>query len=763
MKKISGSKIVSKGEKINNNESFLLFTLLGDKYALLNSVVIQILQNITITPITNNVLSFIGSTTFRGEIVPVINLQSFFYGGKSKVTSKTLKVQTNFVVVKHLGKTVIFQVESVVGSSVRPEESLVQDLIQPSNQQENLYFKKAFLNENEQIFVQLNLEEILIRVIYEQEQSYAHFLNKNQALLRSKEVSFLPEESNIELQHKLSSQLIKTADRNIVRKIGSRREVKQSATLITIHDINILIPNDQVIEIFNAVEITAAPNSSKAIVGAINFRGDVLGVLDLAEVLNLGSINRKLNSDSLVTNMEVLILETEQQQIALIVDEIREVDIMNTEDIRFIQVPTDKQDSEYFFTGVKLDQSGQIIPILNVKHLFQAVANPTLLKQNSNQIIFFDNPTDDSLLQIGGSLREGVLFEDEGYIFFLESENVVQVIDQHSFLLKEFDHNAIKGAAIHTNIVPIIDFNIILRGAKENVINSQKTVGILVYDPKSDSEYVFLVDKVLNRVPSDKFEAYQTEMGLSAKALTPIISGFFSYQNTLGLTISPDDLLKVTVNLIKTNLKFKNIKQEFSSTLLPDEIEFLRGIQAKRQELELLLFYHHEGIRLDYFVFKLREYALSIDISYVKRIFASLNWQNVDSKHQPIIGIASINEDLFPVIDLAALILNSENEVNHCNNNYFLLLKYQNHSFFVPVADVEGVITIFKEEIIPCEEVGMFLEGKKACRKSFSTEKEPLIYIIENKLLGNIFNNIDNIDFDIFLKQIRNNTNKKED
>ncbi len=1148
--KISRSKIESKGNKINNNERFLLFTLLGSMYALLNSSVIQILQNITITPIANNVLSFIGSTTFRGEIVPVIDLQSFFYGGQSIATTKTQNEQKNFVVVRQLGKTVFFQVESVLGSSVQPEESLIQDLIQPSNLKENPYFNKAFLTEDEHIFVQLNLEEILKRVVYEQEQSYVHFLNENKALLKTKEISSLPEEFNIELQQKLSSQIIKTADRAIVRAIRSTREVKQSATLVSIHDIHILIPNDQIVEIFNAVDITevpdapravlgvvnfrgeilnvldlaeilihnptgaqknhiplarspeflilekadqrialfvdaiheiieineedqwpailadtevdskyffkgvvldqsghillilnvdqlfhiftnrdplekentqiilfsapnqeptsrrnnssqvslqerdllifsllgnkyalmnsnviqilqdinitsianctpyftdsttfrgeivpvidiqsflygkkhlltpalsnkhkrfialeyegkkaffqvesvlgsinepnesfglnfvhrtdlleknyyskvfldkeeqivvqlelkeifeqithevvelhkeflaenqegltpveltipidefnvnlhqklsrpasiaglnieksivlrkkdkrtgiivsvknldilipnkhvreifnalditTAPNSSKAIVGAINFRGDVLGVLDLAEVLSLSSTDTKLNSNSLITNTEVLILETEQQQIALVVDEIREVDIVNTQDIRFIQVPTNKQNSEYFFTGVKLGQLGQIIPILNVEYLFQAVANPALLEQNNNQIVSFDNPTADSLLQIGGSTREGVLFEDEGYIFFLESENIVQVIDQHSFLLKDFAHDAIKGAAIHTNIVPIIDFNIILGGTEKNVINSQKTVGILVYEPKSNSEYVFLVDKVLNRVPSDKFEAYQTDLRLSAKALSPIISGFFSYQNTLGLTISPVDLLKTTVDIVKRNLKLKNIRKEFSSTLLPDEIEFLEGIRAKRQELELMLFYRHEGIRLDYFVFKLRKYALSIDVSCVKRVFASLNWQNVDSKHHPIIGIASINDDLFPVIDLAALILSSENEVLNRNNNFFILLKYQNHSFLVPVVDVEGVITIFKEETIPCEDVGMFLEGKKACRKLFSNEKEQLIYIIENKLLNKLLNNI---NFDIFLKVIGNNMNEKED
>ncbi len=763
MSKISRSKLEPNENKINNKDMFLLFTLLGDMYALLSSSVIQILQNITITPITNNIPSFIGSTSFRGEIVPIIDLQSFFYGEQSRATAKKLNEQKNYVVVKKLGKTVFFQVESILGSSVQPEESLIQDLIQPSvydHLKENPYFKKAFLTEDEQIFVQLNLEEILKRVIFEQEQSYVHFLNENRAPIEPKEVSSLREEFNIELQNKLSSQMIKTADRDITRTIRSTREVKQSATLVSINDINILIPNKHVYEIFNVLDISTAPNSSKALVGAINFCGDVLGVLDLAEVLNLSSTDTKLDSNSLITNIEVLILETEQEKIALVVDEIREVDSLNTEDIRPIQVPTNKQNSEYFFTGVKLGPSGQIIPILNVEYLIQAATNPAFLERNSNQIILFDNLIDDSKLQIDGSIREGILFEDGGFIFFLESENVVQVIDQHSLLLKEFAHDAIKGAAIHTNIVPIIDFNIILRETERNEVNSQKTVGLLVCDPKSDSEFVFLVDKVLNRVPSDKFEAYQTDLCLSVKALSPIISGFFSFQNTLGLTISPIDLLKATIDIVKRNLKLKNIKQEFSSTLLPDEIDFLEGIRTRRQELELMLFYQHEGVRLDYFVFRLRECALSIDVSYVQRVFASIHWQNVDSKHYPIMGIASINDDFFPVIDLAALILSTEKEVLHYNNNYFLLLKYQNHSFLVPVVDVEGVITIFKEETIPCEDVGMFLEGKKACKKSFSNENELLIYIIENKLLSNIFNNI---DFDIFLKLIKDNMNEKED
>ena len=749
------SKKFNSNQVSNQERDLLIFSLKGNKYALLNSSVIQILQDITITPIANSTPYFIGSTSFRGEIVPVFDIQSFLYGKNPLLSSTLLNKQQRFIALEYELKKAFFQVEGVWGAINQPEQTFDINFHQVNSYERN-YYSNAFLDEEEQIVVQLDLRAILEQITYEKVEQQQEFLAENQETLIPVEMNIDKAEFNIDLNQKLSRSTPIT-DLSFERsRVGGKKDTP-TGTLVSINNFSILIPNDHILEIFNVIDITKAPNTSKATAGAINYRGNVLGVLDLAEILGF---TKNMKQKSWSTNIEVLILEVGLQQVALFVDEIREMETVNTEDIRPIRIPANKQNSEYIYEGAKLNQSGQIILILNVEYLFQVLANPSLLEQDCNQVVFFNNPTDDLIQQIEESSWEEVLFEDNGYLFSLDSRSVGQVIDQHSLLLKEYTHDAIKGAAIHTNIVPIIDFNVIMRGTELKIINSENKVGILVNDPESDLEFVFLVDKVLNRVSSDKFDTYQTDLRISAKALSPIISGFFSYQSTLGLTISPADLLKETHNVVKKNLNIKDVRQEFSSTLQPDEIDLLEGIQAKRKELELMLFYSHEGLRLDYFVFKLREHTLSIDVSFVKRVFDSVHYKKVDSKHHPIIGFAERDDVILPVIDLAVSILNSQNRSIQSQNDFFILLSNQAQSFLVPVLDVEGVTTIFEEEIIPFEDDGKFLDRDKVCKSAFYNDKELLIYIIENEYLDYMFNNI---DFDIFLNEIRHIINENED
>ena len=137
------------------SDNLLLITLLGDNYTILSSSVVQLLQTITITPIANSVRYFVGSTTFRGDVVPVIDLQSFFYGG-GLITSRTTSERKSYIALENMEKTVIFQVEQVLGSITRPEESQITDLLSFINPTENPYFSSAFLHEDGRIIVQLD-------------------------------------------------------------------------------------------------------------------------------------------------------------------------------------------------------------------------------------------------------------------------------------------------------------------------------------------------------------------------------------------------------------------------------------------------------------------------------------------------------------------------------------------------------------------------------------------------------------------------------
>ena len=67
-------------ERDKAKDSLVLFTLKGERYTIENTSVVQILHSLSITQVANATPYLLGSTVFQGEVLPVINLQIFFYG-----------------------------------------------------------------------------------------------------------------------------------------------------------------------------------------------------------------------------------------------------------------------------------------------------------------------------------------------------------------------------------------------------------------------------------------------------------------------------------------------------------------------------------------------------------------------------------------------------------------------------------------------------------------------------------------------------------
>ncbi|MFX1505258.1 MAG: chemotaxis protein CheW [Promethearchaeota archaeon] len=734
-----------------DENALVLITSLENVYALESSVVIEILQNLIITSIANSTPYFIGSTTFRGEVTPVIDLESFFYWEYGTNIKASLKeAQYSYIALEHIGKVIIFQVGSILGSIGKPDESKITSLIKIENVS---FYPSAFLY-NDQIVVQLDHKEILNRVVYELKQLQTQFVEENQALLVPMELPATSEDLNIPLQQNISIERSITKIKPIIG-IDAAQDHRDKGTLVSVCNLDLLVKNHYIREIFQISGITKVPNAPKAIIGTLNYRGNVIPVLDLAEILS-----PSFAPPSETFNNEALILEVQNQYIALITDKIQSIHAIEKAGLRPIIESADGIIHQHYFQGVMISPSEQIILILDVEYLFQIAENPILLEQESSQLLFFKNPIQKSFHRTHEVKREGLLFENNGYIFFFDSQNVIQVIKEDYFLFKDYPHAAIKGAAIHTTIVPLIDFTILLREKKQNDFSLNNAVGILITEPKSNTEVVLLVDNIIDRIEIKNCEVFQNYLGISRKTLSPIISGFFSYQGKLGMIMNPESIHIKIREIMEKSLSLKDIRNEFTTTLLPEEIQFLEDVKAKQKELELLLFYQHEGIRFDFFVFKLQKYAFSIDVSFIRRVFSSLEWQRLNDKYHPIIGTAIVNEVEVPVLDLAALVINSINQTGFQQNSFHFLLDIENQLFLVPTNDIEGVLTKFEEELIPCGESSIFLEEKETCQRMFSHENiSSSIYIIENEFLKRI---ISKKDLVTQLKEIKNELKKKD-
>ncbi|MFX0150943.1 MAG: chemotaxis protein CheW [Candidatus Hodarchaeota archaeon] len=734
------SKIKAKREELQlGTDTLLQFTLKGIKFSFHSSSIIQLLQKLIITPVANSAPYIVGSTTFQGEVLPVIDLQTFFYG-ESLTKDSGMKVQEgNYIVAtdnKQGESFIVFQVESVLGVITKPPESQIIDLVSLADPSEYSYFKKAFIFD-EEIIIQVSPKDILSQIKIELDHFQTQFLAENKDSFIPIELPLSLDKFNIDLKHKLSISPPSFGTK-LDKAVSYSRESQLTATLVSVQDYNILIPNKRIVEIFSVSNVTEVPNASKAVMGAVNFRGSVISLVNLSKLLETNSSSIITQQKTLDENSNTLVFDISGQFFALFVDEIKEVIEVNQNDIMPSINPMNSLKADYIFEGAVIDTDGQILLVLDVDYIFNRCLDPHLFKSTANQIVSFEDNRVVTIDKKSLIRKEGIIFEDNGNKFFLDSDFVIQVIEPNSILLKGYSKTII-GATVHSKIVPLIDFCSLLGDTRIKKRSLQESIAILVKDRERNLEVAFLVDKVLDKISTENLEAFQLDTGLAEKVLSSLVSGFFSHQDDLGMIINPSNLVNESYSLLKNELNIEDIEKDFSSTLQLDEMEFLEKVQASRKELELLLFYHQEGIRLDYFVFRLEDILLAIDVDNVRVVFRSLEIQSLSSEYYPVIGTTLIEGEKLPILDLKELILSLNDSRKKSEDIFFFSLIIQDKIFLIPVNTIEGVITTFKEELIPCETPEIFLEGKEVCQYMFNNANLPTsVYIIENDFLSKI-------------------------
>jgi chemotaxis signal transduction protein len=725
--------LVKSKEKDKSRDSLVLFTLKGERYTIENTSVVQILHSLSITQVANATPYLLGSTVFQGEVLPVINLQIFFYGEDEDQIQLASDSRSIFIVLEHQGKSVVFSVENIIGIITRSSDFLSMNSLNLRDLKEKQYYKSIFLWED-QMTAQLNIETIFEKIRTELQENQSQSLSEINLHLPSIENPEILEEYNIDLHQKLTSK--PTIGWSIDRLMKQPKVRKYTGTIVTIDDMSILVPNESLKQIFSISELTNVPNSSQAVMGVINYHGEVINTLNLSKVLSSSQDTDKAIDFIKGERKKVLILENNNEKLALFVDSTPRIIEIDKKDIRQALILDEKKSVDYLFDGAILDTSGQIILVLNVSYLFKRYYTIDETEEGAPLVISFNNPRDISYKRVQESSQEGLIFEDEGNLYFVDSEFVKQVMVQESFLYKDFNHDAILGAATYWDTVPLMDFNCLIHGTTLKGKNKKKNLGVLLHDPKSGVEVTFLISNIIGRVSTEVFEAFQPETSFYTKMLSRLISGYFSFQDSLGIIVNPTFLLEEAHVVIKNNLKIKDVKTEFASTLMEKEREILESMVALRKEREPLLFSHPKDTRLDYFVFQWQDSMLAIDVSNVQRVVISpLEITKVEPASYPIIGVAKFENIEYPILDLNSVIMNDEYRVD-LNTDCYFSLSYEKHSLLVPVDNLIGVMTTFKEDLQPCDENDLFFKGSECCQNKFSHKNiiSPM-YIIDNDFL----------------------------
>jgi len=726
--------------KTTLKENNLLLFKLREIYCTFPSIsIIQLVKLQNISPTSNNAPYVIGLTSFRGDILPVIDLQIFFYGEESDKNIGELTDNFSYIAIEHDKNRVIFRVETISGNIGSPNADLFSTFPNILSSIEYNYFESGFIRESNMI-IQLNLEAILSEITNELEHYQRDFVSENKILLSPINLPESLETLNINLQEKLTSYIptLKGVTSQ-KQKLKIIKTIKQTGVLIKTKNLEIIIPNDQIVEIFSISSLTRVPNASPAVIGAINFRGNVISVLDLSIILGLSSPH---SPSTFKYKEKIIIFEIEEEQFALYVGEL--LDMVDIDEKASHPVISDEHLSlsGYYFKGAIINSSGSITLILDINYLLQHCSNPDFFAQKINQIILFSNPErkSDTISQI--SDKQGILFKVDDYYYFIPSMNVVQILEKNALIRKDYSHDAIIGAAIHNSILPLIDFRTIFSTQISKDMKNQNKTSLIITDPEKGIELSFLIDEIIQEINTRDFESYRDDPRISEKIIPTVISGFFSYDGILGMEINPKMLIEESSELVKQNLSLTNIKDEFALTLSQEERDYLETFYETRRELELMLFYQQKGHRNDFFVFRWGEIFISIDVSFVKKVFNSsdISLTFSEMKLSPFIGISDIDNTRVPIIDLASTVLSTRNKKQMIEFPFLFLLVHQSKSYLVPADNIEGIIHKFDEELKPNEDIDLFIQKDDVCKNIFQQEEiSPKIYIIENEYLNKIF------------------------
>ncbi len=134
-------------------------------------------------------------------------------------------------------------------------------------------------------------------------------------------------------------------------------------------------PISQVREIIQLEEVTPVPSTPPKVRGILNRRGEIITILDLPKVLNLGL-------DLEENNSQLMILYSENENIGIMVSEVTEIPTVNTENIEEQSQALETPVNEKYLEGI-LKEEGKLILLTDLLELVSSIAGDDIEKAES--------------------------------------------------------------------------------------------------------------------------------------------------------------------------------------------------------------------------------------------------------------------------------------------------------------------------------------------------------------------------------------------
>jgi len=134
-------------------------------------------------------------------------------------------------------------------------------------------------------------------------------------------------------------------------------------------------PISQVREIIQLEEVTPVPSTPPKVRGILNRRGEIITILDLPKVLNLGL-------DLEENESQLMILYSESENIGIMVSEVTEIPTVDTGEIEEQSQALETPVNEKYLEGI-LKEEGKLILLTDLLELVSSIAGDDIEKAES--------------------------------------------------------------------------------------------------------------------------------------------------------------------------------------------------------------------------------------------------------------------------------------------------------------------------------------------------------------------------------------------
>jgi len=162
--------------------------------------------------------------------------------------------------------------------------------------------------------------------------------------------------------------------RSLIQTKSSAKE-EQFLRVYLVPDTNLILNINQVTEVLNIPieKIVPIPQMPSWTTGVYNWRGEVLWMVDLGELVGLAPWHRQTYIGS---NHKPIVIHNSGEKLGLIVNQVQDIEVCNTDEIKSPPASSVTPELIPFLRGYWLKPNGEILMVIDPETIMAAMPKP---------------------------------------------------------------------------------------------------------------------------------------------------------------------------------------------------------------------------------------------------------------------------------------------------------------------------------------------------------------------------------------------------